>query len=386
MLTTKQSNRANLPAYEHVIWLIYSVFLVLLVCCLVIHNAWTMPYADYGGKRLAVLELQGNVGSIQQKQIWTDHIRATSIKMLKAEGIQVIDRDQFKILLDPSKSLSDCTDLCAAEMARELGAHWSLNGKLSKLNLDKQQTMMITLKLHDASGTLLGIEQKSFSKLATIESNLSKLTRSLLNGSLITEESDTAPSRQESNVDGLDEQSDVQSQIDRQEFTGLEKPILVKTKSGTLCITPLIKNSEYNECVQEGICSTRPQWSSCQRKQSEPVNCVNLKQALVYSQWKKASLPSLSSLKALFAQTKLQLEAFEWVSPMNESLTKEAQLWRNTIIKLNDRKLKTYPKQNLAQGQQRQGQIQIVQKTYPPAFQVKRLSFRIVTSDLTPCK
>ena len=163
MLTIKPINQANQNKYiSRILWK-YPVFLVFLASCLLTHTAWTMPNTDYRSKRLAVLELQGNVGSIQQKQIWTDYIRAISIKVLKTEQIQVIDRDQFKILLDPAKSLADCTDLCAAEMARELGAHWSLNGNVSKLNLDKQTAMMITLKLHDASGSLLGIEQKRFS-------------------------------------------------------------------------------------------------------------------------------------------------------------------------------------------------------------------------------
>ena len=109
------------------------------------HSVWAAPHVNHMNKRLAVLELQGEIGTIQQKQIWTDYVRSVAIDLLKNERIFVIDRDQFKVLLDPQKSMSDCTDLCAAEMARELGAHWSLSGTLSKMSFEQKQGMRKTL-------------------------------------------------------------------------------------------------------------------------------------------------------------------------------------------------------------------------------------------------
>ena len=77
--------------------------------------------------RLAVLEIQGNVGGIAERQAWTDVIRASAISSLATTNISVIDREQFKLLVNPKKNLSDCADLCVVQLTRELGAKWSLS-------------------------------------------------------------------------------------------------------------------------------------------------------------------------------------------------------------------------------------------------------------------
>ena len=385
MLNSKQNNHGlQLIFVKHTF--VFTFVLSLFFNNCISYSLWATPYADYTNKRLAILELQGEIGTIQQKQIWTDYVRSVAINLLKTEGILVIDRDQFKVLLDPQKSLSDCTDLCAAEMARELGAHWSLSGTLSKMSFEQAQDMMVTFKLHDASGTLLGVKQSHFSKKKDMTKYLDKMTRSLLIQNLVSKQVDSASHEDELQEENLPEKEFNVDESKTLKRLRLKQSTLVKTRSGLLCISPLIKTQEYEACVQQGVCTARPQWGNCRSKTDEPVTCVNLQQALLYSQWKASSLPSLSSLKALFAQTKLRPKVFEWTSPVLLSSSEKLKVWQETLIKLNDRELKTYPKQGLAQSKHTREQNQIIPKKYPPAFQVSHLSFRIATQDLSKCK
>ena len=385
MLNSKQNSHGlQLIFVKHTF--VFTFVLSLFFNNCISHSLWANPYADYTNKRLAILELQGEIGTIQQKQIWTDYVRSVAINLLKSEGILVIDRDQFKVLLDPQKSLSDCTELCAAEMARELGAHWSLSGTLSKMSFDQVQDMMVTFKLHDASGTLLGVQQSHFSEKKDMTKYLGKMTRSLLVQNLVPKQVNSVSHEDELKQANRQERKVKVDESNAPKQPGLKQSTLVKTRSSSLCISPLVKTQEYEACVQQGVCTARPQWGNCQSKTDEPVTCVNLQQALLYSQWKASSLPSLSSLKALFAQTKLRQKVFEWTSPIPLSSSKKLKVWQENLIKLNDRELKTYPKQGTARGKRTGERVQITPKKYPPAFQVGHLSFRIATQDLSKCK
>ena len=389
---------SDLSHCSHLLLILLGMGIASLIQVTTYSNSHAIPIQEY--KRLAVLELQGEPGSVQQKQVWTDQVRAIALRLLKDKEILVIDRDQFKVLLDPNRQLNDCIGLCAAELARELGAHWSLSGQLSKLLVSKAQQnthksrFNLTLKLHDASGALLAVQQRSFSKLLHIHKYLAQMTNALIKQGLLPmlndhvlnhiNELDDEKGHPDANLDHtLQDEKDVNLPIKY----GLDRFTLIKTEAGSLCVSPLVKVSEYESCVAQGQCTVRPTWGNCRAKADEPVRCINLQQALLYSRWSSSNLPSLKELKVLFAQEDLRQEFFEWIRPLPDRSSQAFKAWQDSILDLDPQKLKSYPKQTVAQTMDKQrGLSDISTKSYPPAFQVSQLSFRVLTKDLDSCR
>ena len=343
-----------------------SLFIISGVTCMV-----SKSYAE--SPRLAVLELQGDLGTLAQRQAWTDGIRRRALTLLRDHGVMVIDRDQFAQLVDPSRDLSDCVGLCAAAIAREVGAHWSLSGSLTQ----DGSNALVTLKLHNAMGSLLGVEQIRGVLLKVTQQELAPMTERLIKSALFSPDEDEDDAVETS---GHEEAVAVDSNPSDQKSEP-EPWQLVNTEKGQHCVSPLITIAEYQQCVQAGVCNQTATWGTCQGDQHSPVRCINLKQALTFSRWKKGWIPSLKEWSMVMGQRHRGSTFFEWVVPQNYS-TRQAAEWRDRFQRIDQRSLKAAAPIEVmnfsADGQFRRRQT-------PPAFQVTDLSFRVITANLDLC-
>lgn len=325
--------------------------------------------------RLAVLELQGDVGTLAQRQAWTDSIRKSALTLLRDHGVMVIDRDQFAQLVDPSRDLSDCVGLCAAAIAREVGAHWSLSGSLTQ----DGSKAVLTLKVHNSMGSLLGVEQSRSTLLEITQQQLAPLTEKLINSSLFTVDEDEG----EDETDRVEEKKsavvDTQSSDQKNDIKSWS---LVNTELGQHCASPLVTIDEYQQCVQAGVCDQAATWGTCKGDLHSPIRCINLKQALTFSRWKKGWIPSVNEWRALMSQSRGGSRFFEWAVPEGYSVRKAAE-WRHRFQVMDQKSLKTAATVTVVKLSPT-GRFQ--SKRTPPAFQVSDLSFRVITANLDLCQ
>jgi hypothetical protein len=364
------------------------------LCLLLLFSTVYQVHA-FAESRLAVLELQGEVGTITQRQAWTDSIRSAAIKVLRGADIAVIDRDQFRELLDPQRDLSQCVGLCAAELAREVGAHWSLSGSLvTEPNgvhhgSDRDQ-VLFTLKLHSASGALMEVKQVRGDIAEVGRNHIPSLTQDLLQAVFKPLESNIP----ESVEAHRDPDHPSVSPRDDQAAKRNEKPVQevwtvfpTDSSSAIRCVSPLISSADYQQCVASGTCQPVARWGRCRVTSSQPVRCVNLQQALQYSQWRGAALLTVHEWRTWIMTTKYDTGLYEWLSPSSES---ESTDWREKILTMNRSSLKSASPlfafryaQRRAQRGEKIGRVK--SRRSPPAFQVTDLSFRIVTTSPSDC-
>jgi hypothetical protein len=330
--------------------------------------------------RLAVLELQGELGTLLQKQAWTDSIRRAALTLLRDHGVMVIDRDQFAQLVDPKRDLSDCVGLCAAEIAREVGAHWSLSGSLAK----DGKTAMITLKLHNASGALLAVEQSRGALIKLTQDQIVPMTKRLITVGLFTDED-------ESDTDEMNEEHSVGSPQNEAILKAKALPVkdrrwhAVRTERGQVCISPLVTIGEYQKCVQAGVCTDRATWGRCKDQNEAPVRCIDIKQALTFSRWRQAWLPSLKEWQALMTQARLTTSLFEWVIPDQAKTLGEVAEWRSQYLNMDHQTLKRSPPIDIVKSSIKGRHGQTGRRRAPPSFKVPDLSFRVITANLQKC-
>jgi hypothetical protein len=330
--------------------------------------------------RLAVLELQGELGTLSQRQAWTDSIRRAALTLLRDHGVMVIDRDQFAQLIDPKRDLSDCVGLCAAEIAREIGAHWSLSGSLA----NDGKTAMITLKLHNASGALLAVEQSRGALIKLTQDQLVPMTERLITVGLFTDED-------ESDTDEINEEHSADLPQDEAILKAKTLPTedriwhIVSTERGQVCMSPLVTIGEYQNCVQAGVCTDRATWGRCEAQNEAPVRCIDLKQALTFSRWRQAWLPSLKEWQALMTQARFTTSLFEWVIPDQAKSSREVAEWRSQYLNMDHQTLKRSPPIDVVRSSIQGRSRQIGRRRAPPSFKVPDLSFRVITADLQKC-
>ena len=342
--------------------------------------------------RLAVLELQGDVGSLKQRQVWSDTVRAASLEALHGYQVSVIDRDQFLMLIQPGRDLSTCIGMCAAQIAREVGARWSLSGQL----VDQKHSLSVTLKVHAASGDLLGVEQESIQR-EQLTKRLMFLTKSLILRTLIGDEED----EEERSVDDLDEELSVKHESGHDTKTAQQvtaqseaektqreestlSPTMIERQGKRICVGPLITQKVYRSCVEKGPCTASASWGKCQSKDDEPVVCINIQQALQFAKWSGGRLPSVKDWLALSKQSAAWVQArrsmgpslSEWTLPVE--YPEEQRLWSQRMSTLDTKDLRTenkVPVWQFAHGK-------ALSRMVPPAFQTTQTSFRVVYPEI----
>jgi TolB-like protein len=109
--------------------------------------------AQFGNKRLAVLEFQGK--NLEQDILMTfsDTVRGGALQGLSGRGVVVMTRENMLVLLkDMGKK--DCQEgECEVETARNIGADYVVSGKVVRM----EKIYVVTLKLHETQGgSLLG--------------------------------------------------------------------------------------------------------------------------------------------------------------------------------------------------------------------------------------
>jgi hypothetical protein len=347
------------------------------------------PYAVYSRvleSRLAVLELQGDVGTLSQRQAWSDTIRASALQTLDTHHIHVIDRDQFSALINPERDLSDCVGMCAAEIAREVNAQWSLSGAL----IQSEKQAIITLKVHDASGQLLGIEQR-LSVLSSLSTGLlSKMTRSLLMRSLklsISSQNEREVDSVVLNNQGDDQEMDTSAHIERdKKQTSSDDPYsslwisLNHRGDKTYCVSPLITQQQYQRCIDDHACTPTSTWGRCLTHPTDVVRCLNIQQALQFAQWSGGWIPSVQEWKLWAKQAQSQISAdlpFEWVVPQSKRRRGEAK-WRERHLKISPQRLRASSPITAYQLNSHDRRRLFSTRRAPLAFAVTDLSFRVM--------
>jgi hypothetical protein len=354
--------------------LIYQSVLQLLFVNLVFGFSLSFTFAE---PRLAVLELQGDVGSVTQKQAWSDTMRAAAINIVKDHGIQVIDRDQFTQLIDPNRDLSDCVGLCAAEVAREIGAHWSLSSMLIK----DDKKYLLTMKIHDVSGQLLDVKQEKGTLSHLTQKALITVTEQVLESALfeeVLEEQEEVQNKEQKDSS----QPQEKAQIDETEV--LEPDwYLVKTDQGAFCMSALVSKTQYTDCIRAGECTASAQWGNCQIGGNQSsIRCINVQQALQYAKWSKSWLPSYGEWTRWQQKHHYSSRFYEWVIPSQQKTPRSAAQWRNEYLELTTRQLKVAKSIEVLQTT-KTGMMN--KRRTPPNFQTSDLSFRVVSNDLARC-
>ena len=364
------------------------------LCLLLLFSTVYQVHA-FAESRLAVLELQGEVGTIAQRQAWTDSVRSAAIKVLRGSDIAVIDRDQFRELLDPQRDLSQCVGLCAAELAREVGAHWSLSGSLvTEPNgvhhgSDGEQ-VLFTLKLHSASGALMEVKQVRGDILEVGRNHIPSLTQDLLKAVFKPLESnipESVEAHRDPDNHSASPRDDQAAERDEKSVQEVWTVFSTDSSSVTRCVSPLVSSADYQQCVASGTCQPAARWGRCRVRPSQPVRCVNLQQALQYSQWRGAALLTVHEWRTWIMTTKHDTGLYEWLSPSSES---QSTGWREKILTMGRSSLKSASPlfafryaQRRAQHGEKTGRVK--SRRSPPAFQVADLSFRIITTSPSDC-
>ena len=367
-------------------------------------------------RRLAVLELQGDVGNLAQRQAWGDTIRAGALKALKAYGIHVIDRDQLSQLIDPKRDLSDCIGMCAAEIAREVNAQWSLSGSLVAIEREhnksadevtkpKAPTIIITLKLHSTSGELLGVEQRHDAHTPQAEL-LHAMTQKLLTRALHLDPSvslrrdhddrDASPQNDQSprrptnqpreQAHSSPKYNPQVSQAVSPRWVGLGRH-----DNQIKCMSPLVTQEQYQRCVLAGVCTPPAKWGRCATEPTDFVRCVHVKQALQFARWSGGWLPSVATWKAWAERARGHVTSklpYEWLTPHGQTQRHEAQ-WRAHHLDIPLQRLRVAsPITAYRLNTQSHRRHIYTTRRAPLAFAVTDLSFRVIylTSHCPPQK
>lgn len=358
------------------------------------HRSLSYPSQGYAQMvpRLAVLTLQGEVGSSEERMSWSDTVRAAALHALGRYEIKVIDRDQFLMLLPPDQKLEECVGLCSAQLARVVGARWALSGDLLK----RAQSIGVTLRLHSANGDLLGVEQGECSTVGQLPQTLKTLTGTLIRAALLKE---PTPAEAPSSAKEIATQEEIHPEPHQEKdaiSSVLNDPSprwisLVSLAEGG-CISPLISREQYSACVHAGGCSPSASWGRCQGDQGQPIRCINVQQALQFAAWSGGWLPDQQEwsmwLNILISERagESPQEApsqgghvpYEWVVPSQRP--QESTRWRDRYLIASAQVLKV-AKPIEARRVALKDQAKFQKRRSPLAFQLPDLSFRVVYPD-----
>jgi hypothetical protein len=323
--------------------------------------------------RVLVLELQGEEAVAALRQQWADAMRASITKAYPQ--FQLISKDAIVMLLPPGESLTDCIGVCESEVSRKVGADWAIGGQLVKDALNPStQLWVLTLKLHHADGTLVGVEQRQGS-LQGLQKNLEKQLKAVTrNLELIVKqhESQLKPQDQSSQY----QQSTETKLVEAYTLVSQDWHFLPQNQA---CISALVTASDYQACLSDNQCSIGELGGRCVFENRSklkdlllPMNCVDFSQAQAWIQWTKlpnARLPLESEWHELITRCpQCRSEVLsEWTAQFyseNPQQSKQAQI-SNPLTAPNI----------LVRGGDRLGAS--LRDQMPPSFSHSKLGFRI---------
>jgi TolB-like protein len=129
------------------------------------------------GKRLAVLELRGESVKGDVLDALADAVRGGAVEGLAGRGVEVITRENMRVLLR-EMGKTDCTEGdCEVETARNIGADYVVSGSVVRID----DAFVVTLKLHETKrGSLLATDQIDARKQLEVLRRLRERARTLL--------------------------------------------------------------------------------------------------------------------------------------------------------------------------------------------------------------
>jgi hypothetical protein len=342
--------------------------------------------AQPSAARLAVLEVQGSYGTLQERLRYSDTLRQEALKLISPLGISVIDRSSLELLLPPSRSLSDCVGVCSAEVARMVGAHWSLS---AHMDLD-QESLHITLKLHSAQGELLAIAQKALSHTSAppLKAQLPSALRALTHEALAPlSPSPTAlsPSAhpqelqapQAPQASPSNERSTVSPASQPQPLTWRFVSLKGRAHKAGRCVSGPVSDQEYMRCVEEGACEPLNTLNGCleARQAHAQARCVSFSNALSFAQWRaeRAGLNLTSSPRLL--PTLRELKRAQPPELSSAGLNVWVTRPQSPRAPLSAHALKVAPREPLASVSRRGGGLST--RLTPPAFKLKEIGLVI---------
>ncbi len=315
--------------------------------------------------RVLVLELQGEEVPSQIRMQWSDTLR--SLVRQHYPQFQLISKDAIVMLLPPGESLNDCIGVCESEISRKVGANWAIGGQLVKdiLNADSK-SWVLTLKLHHADGTLVGVEQRQ-GRLQDIQKNLELQLKAVARNLELIALQDQPQSSKPQSIKVVEDYHLV-----NQSWQFLEK--------NQVCISALINASDYQACVLSKTCTLGETGGRCVfESQSQlkdlllPMNCVDFNQAQKWISWTQipqARLPLESEWHELSQVCPKCQSAIvsEWTAQVYREKTDQVQLAqpKNPLTDPNI----------LIRGGDRLGSK--LRDQMPPSFSHSKLGFRIV--------
>jgi len=106
-------------------------------------------------KLVAVLELSGQTKrvSLEEMQYLSDIVRKTAIDALDPNRFVVMTRESMDVIIPPEKRVC-LNNVCYAEVARQLNAHYLIGGNVK----DFAGKLALTMEAYDGRGVLLGSE------------------------------------------------------------------------------------------------------------------------------------------------------------------------------------------------------------------------------------
>ena len=341
--------------------------------------------AQPSAARLAVLEVQGSYGTLQERLRYSDTMRQEALKLISPLGISVIDRASLELLLPPSRSLSDCVGVCSAEVARMVGAHWSLSAHMEL----EQESLHITLKLHSAQGELLAVAQEALSHTLAraLKAQLPSALRALTHEALAPlspspnalspsarpqEQAPQAPQEPPS-----DERSTVSPTSQPQPLTWRFVPLKGRAQKAGRCVSGPVSDQEYTRCVEEGACEPLNTLNSCleARQAHAQARCVSFSNALSFAQWRaeRAGLNLTSTPRLL--PTLRELKRAQPPELSSAGLSVWVTRPQSPRAPLSAHALKVAPREPLASVSRRGGGLST--RLTPPAFKLKEIGLVI---------
>ena len=369
---------------------LFYVIVTLLIyplTCSVHSPAQPVPIAA----RLAVLELQGDVGTLKERQRWIDHARSVALERMKGSDVRVLDREDFEALLPPDASLASCVGQCSAQVARSIGAHWALSATLQL----QGSTIHVTLKLHSADGKLLSVKQGQLSRLEgedQLRATIATLTYEALEPiaplqppNFLTHHPEHEPEAEPGSGPRAELEPTRAPKGDLALRAPSPKPIgplkwwRSPEERSARCLSERVRWVDYLRCVDAGACSEPPVREGCERVADEPVRCVDLSQALSYVVWLQRQSPHLTHRSPRMLPTISELRALK---SANAGLFSSSDVVRMEWVvtsssptsPLPPRALKVAPKELTARLNHR-GELST--RPTPPAFQLPQLGFRL---------
>jgi hypothetical protein len=326
--------------------------------------------------RVVVLELQGEDAPVQTRIQWADLMRSWLVQHYPT--FQLISKDAISLLLPQGENLDSCIGACEVEISRKVGANWVISGQITKDQSQKNADLWIlTLKLHHADGTLVGIDQKQGS-LSKLKDQLEiQFKQVALNLEKI--QAQKYPHLYSNSQTQTQTQAQAQAQPQAQTTQKPSDRNALYLPKAQLCISHLITAQDYFECVQDQVCTIGEQGGKCAFDQNKPktatapMNCISFAQAHQWISWRNRK----------HARLAIEKEWDELADLCKDCIQKDFEEWTAQVFKANPAQVELAGLQNpntdpniLIKTMSFSGQI--TRSQIPPSFSHSRLGFRYV--------